>query len=100
MRSLFIQLSLLVGTITTLNLSAGNFPSFMAVQIGLLVGCTVCFGLILGDLTINSALEGKIGTLTSVRFIDETKESDWLEESILAEDNLESASKPQEALAA
>ena len=96
MRSLFFQLSLLVGTITTMNLNEGDYSLTMAVLIGLLVGSSICFMLMLGDFTINRVLEDRAGSLTSVRFFEEAGDSDWLEESMA--ENIES--DDQEALAA
>jgi len=96
MRSLFFQLSLLVATITTMNLNEGDFSLTSAVLIGLLVGSSICFILMLGDLTINRVLEDRAGSLASVRFFEEARDSDWLEESI----SEEIESDDQEALAA
>jgi len=97
MRSLFIQLSLLAGAITSVNLIEAGDPFFFAVLAGVLLGCSVCFLLLLGDFTVHRVLEDKVGSLTSVTFIEETPELDWLEESIVHD---ESDATAREAIAA
>lgn len=97
MRSLFIQLSLLVASIAAVNLIQGGNPVFFSIAAGILAGCTVCFSLLLGDLAVHQYLEEKRSDLTSVTFTKDIPELDWLEEELTATDSTTSA---QEALAA
>ena len=80
MRALFTQLSLLVGFITVFNMNAANYSLVLAIATGLLVAYSIYAVLLLGDITIHRVLEEKVGTLTSVRFIDDAFDSDWLNE--------------------
>lgn len=97
MRSLFIQLSLLVASIAGVNLIQGGNPLFLSIAAGVLAGCTVCFFLLLGDYSVHKYLEEKRSDLTSVTFHQDIPELDWLEEELTASDSTTTA---QEALAA
>lgn len=97
MRSLFIQLSLLVASIATVNLIQGGSPVFFSLAAGILAGCTVCFFLLLGDYSVHKYLEEKRSDLTSASFSQDIPELDWLEEELAATDSTTSA---REALAA
>ena len=97
MRSIFIQLSLLVASIVAVNLIQGSNPVLFSLAAGVLTGCTVCFFLLLGDFTVHKYLEEKRSNLTSVRFTQDIPELDWLEEELTGTDSTTSA---QEALAA
>jgi len=97
MRSLFIQLSLLVASIAAVNLIQGGSPAFFSIAAGILAGCTVCFFLLLGDFSVHKYLEEKRSDLTSVTFSQDIPDLDWLEEELTATDLTTSA---QEALAA
>lgn len=97
MRSLFIQLSLLVASIATVNLIQAGNPLFFSVAAGILAGCTLCFFLLLGDFSVHRYLEEKQDALTSVTFSQDAPELDWLEDDLVANDSTTSA---REALAA
>ena len=97
MRSLFIQLSLLVGSIATVNLIQSGNPLFFSVAAGILAGCTLCFFLLLGDFSVHRYLEERRDALTSVAFTKDAPEMDWLEDEMSDEDSTTSA---REALAA
>ena len=98
MRSLFIQLSLLVASIATVNLIQAGQPVFFSVAAGVLAGCTLCFFLLLGDFSVHRYLEEKKGALTSVEFAQETADADLMDE----EDDMmsETMTSAREALAA
>ncbi len=98
MRALFTQLSLLVGFITAFNMNAANYSLMLVIATGLLVACSIYAVLLLGDITIHRVLEEKVGTLTSVRFIDDAFDSDWLDEPTTSETDLTTPTK--EAIAA
>ncbi len=97
MRSLFIQLSLLVAAIASVNLIQSGSPVFFAIAVGILAGCTLCFFLLLGDYSVHRYLETKRDALTSVTFTADAPELDWLEEDMLEQESTTSA---REALAA
>ena len=96
MRSLFIQLSLLVAALASVNLIQAGNPVFFSVAAGILAGCTLCFFLLLGDFSVHRYLEEKKGALTSVEFRDEVSELDWIEEGF----EVETMTSAREALAA
>jgi hypothetical protein len=97
MRSLFIQLSLLVASIATVNLIQSGNPLFFSVAAGVLAGCTLCFLLLLGDFSVHRYLEERRDALTSVEFAQDAPELDWLEDDLVDKDSTTSA---REALAA
>lgn len=97
MRSLFIQLSLLVASIATVNLIQAGSPLFFSIASGVLAGCTLCFLLLLGDFSVHRFLEERRNALTSVEFMEDAPELDWLEDESVGEDSTTSV---REALAA
>ncbi len=78
-------------------MNAANYSLALAIATGLLVACSIYAVLLLGDITIHRVLEEKVGALTSVRFIDDAFDSDWLDEPI-SETDLTTPTK--EAIAA
>lgn len=97
MHSLFIQLSLLVASLASVNLIQVGQPVFFSVAAGILAGCTLCFLLLLGDYTVHKYLEEKKGRLTSVRFEREAHDLDLMAEE---GSEAETATSVREALAA
>lgn len=97
MHSLFIQLSLLVASLASVNLIQAGQPVFFSVAAGILAGCTLCFFLLLGDYSVHKYLEEKKGRLTSVHFDHEIHVADVMDEKVLEE---ESTTSVREALAA
>lgn len=97
MRSLFIQLSLLVASIAAVNLIQAGNPLFFSMAAGVLAGCTLCFFLLLGDFTVHRYLEERRDALTSVEFMSDAPELDWMEDEVADEVSTTSA---REALAA
>jgi hypothetical protein len=97
MHSLFIQLSLLVASLASVNLIQAGQPAFFSVAAGILAGCTLCFFLLLGDFTVHKYLEEKKERLTSVRFERDALALDLMNEESLEE---ETTTSVREALAA
>jgi len=75
MRSLFTQLSFMVGLLMTLNLQA-EMPLAYALLFGFSAACTVYLALLIGDVVVHRLLEDRTDRVSSVVFMETPPELD------------------------